>query len=143
MKKTLSLLLATVMLLGCLCLSACGDDTAKKIAGTYEMDSITGSMTVSGQTVSLTKDLYEYYRIILNEDGTARVESKSPNSTTKVEEDGTWTWENNVLKLKSSPNGISVVEEMEWEENKITYKAEQSADGMSLSMTLVLVKKEA
>lgn len=140
MKKILTLAMALALIATCAFhLISCGgrDD----VVGTYEMVSVSGTVTYNGQTVELSEDLYEYYRIILDRDGTAKIESKASNSTLKVEEEGTWEYEDGVLKVKSSPSGIAVVEEMKWENGTITYEAEQSGQGMTIKMTLVLQKQ--
>lgn len=140
MKKILSLILVTVLLLSCVSvLSACG--TKAKIAGTYEMVSISGTITQNGQTVNLDEDLYEYYRLTLNKDGSALVESKGKNNTSKVEQEGEWDYEDGVIKLKSVQMGITVVEEMEWDDGVITYEAKESGQGMSVNMKITLKKK--
>ena len=141
MKRILSLALGLVLALGCfVILPSCGME--RKIAGTYEMVEISGTLTMNGQTVELDEDLYDYYRITLNKDGTAEIESKGAGSTLKVEEEGTWEYEDDVIKLKSKPSGITVVEEMEWDDDVITYEAEQSAQGMTIKMTLILEKQD-
>ena len=139
MKRVLSLVLAVVMLLGCtVALASCG--MKGKIAGTYEMESIEGTITYGGYTTDLDESLYEYYRIILEKDGTAIVESRAAGSTAAMEEEGTWEYEDDKIKLKTNPQGITVVEEMEWDDGTITYKANQNAQGMQISFTLVLKK---
>ncbi len=139
MKKILSVMLVVALSLSCvLMLSACGNS---EVAGTYEMVSISGTVTSYGQTIPLSEDLYDYYRIILNEDGTATVQSKAKGNTTVIEQDGTWEFEDNKVKLKSTTAGVSVVEEMDWKDGTITYVANQSAQGMTISMTLVLEKQ--
>ena len=146
MKRIVSLALVLVMALTCLVAFSSCNNMEKKIAGTYEMKSVTGTMTMNGQTIELSEDLYEYYRIVLNDDGTAEVQCKYPNSTSKVEEEGTWEWDKDdeVIKLKTKPEGspVSVTEEMEWEDDVITYTASMDGDGYSISFTLVLEKVE-
>ena len=75
MKKILSFVLIVSMLLTCMVVFA-SCDTSSKVAGTYEMVSVTGSLTYQGETIALDEDLYDYYRITLEKDGTALVESK-------------------------------------------------------------------
>ena len=141
MKKILSFVLIVSMLLTCMVVFA-SCDTSSKVAGTYEMVSVTGSLTYQGETIPLDEDLYDYYRITLEKDGTALVESKGADSTSKIEEEGTWEYEDGVIKLKSNTSGITVVEEMEWKDDKITYVAEESGQGMKIKMTLILEKKK-
>ena len=140
MKKILCLALSIILLLGCVCtLASCGKKA--KIVGTYEMVSIEGTVTYNGVTTKLDEDLYEYYRIILNEDGTAVVEAKAKNNTTKIEQEGEWEYKNGVIKLKSSPMGVTVVEELQWDDGIITYEATQNAQGMNISMKIKLEKQ--
>ena len=140
MKKILSLMLVVILAFGCVfALASCGKKS--KIAGTYELESIEGTMSYNGETVELDESLYEYYRITLEKDGTALIESKAAGSTgVKVEEEATWEYEDGKLELKSSPQGITVVEEMEWDDGVITYTTEQSGGGMTMSFTMVLKK---
>ena len=141
MKRVFVLVLGLVLTLSCLLsLSACTMES--KIAGTYEMVSVSGTLTYNGVTTELGEDLYDYYRITLNRDGTALIESKGADSTAKIEEEGTWEYEDDLIKLKSRPSGITVVEEMEWKDGVITYEAEQSGQGMAIKMTLILEKQE-
>ena len=141
MKKLLAIILSVVTCFACLSLvSSCANNS--KCVGTYEMVSITGTMTYNGQTTQLDESLYEYYRITLNKDGTALVESKGNNTTSKIENEGTWEYKNNKVRLKSTQAGITVVEEMDWKDGVITYVANQSGQGMEISMNLVLEKVE-
>ena len=60
MKKILSVMLVVALSLSCvLMLSACGKNS--QVAGTYEMVSISGTVTMNGQTVTLSEGLYDYY----------------------------------------------------------------------------------
>ena len=138
MKKLLSFTLALVLILSCAALVSCNTND---IAGIYEMVSVSGTVSYGGQTVELGKDLYDYYRITLNKDGTCKIESKSADSTAKVEQDGTWEYEDDLLKIKSTTSGVTVVEEMQWKDGVITYDAKQSASGMTINMHLVLERQ--
>ena len=139
MRKILVLIMTAAMsTIFILSLSACGN---AKYAGTYEMISISGQMTVNGQTTEITKDLYEYYRIVLEKDGSAKVQSKGKANTTAVEVEGSWEYSDGKIILKSSNSGINTIEEMLWEEEKITYSARQSAAGYTIEMDIILQKK--
>ena len=118
--------------------ASCNSDD--KIAGTYEMTSISGTVTYGGETIELEEDLYDYYRITLKKNGSCMIESKASGSTTKVEEEGTWEYDDGILKIKSNPSGITTVEEMTWEDDVIIYEAEQNASGMKIEMKLRLEK---
>ena len=140
MKRVVSLALVLMMVLTCmLAFASCGQE--KKMVGTYEMVSISGTMTYNGETVQLDKNMYEYYRIILEKDGVVTIESKGTNGIA-YEEEGEWKWDDDVLKIWTKPEGspTRVLEEMEWEDDTITYTANQTAEGMTISMTIVLEK---
>ena len=146
MKKLLSstLLLALLMAL-VFTLASCAlfrFDITEEIVGTYEMVGISGTMSYNGQTVNLDEDLYEYYRIIIREDGSCIVKSKGTSSSSVFESAGTWEYNEGVLEIKTSQSGVTVVEEMKWEDGVITYDAKTSSSGITISMHLVLEKVE-
>ena len=139
MKKTISTLLSMLCAFVLIVmLGACNANS--QYVGTYKMVSISGTVTANGITTELNTDLYDYYNITLNADGTAKVESKAAASTALVEAEGTWEVKDGKIRLMSESAGVTVVEEMNWENDTITYVAEQSASGMTISMTLVLQK---
>ena len=139
MRKFLVLIMTVAMsMIFILSLSAC---EKSKYAGTYEMISISGQMTMYGQTTEITKDLYEYYRIVLEEDGSAKVQSKGKANTTAVEMEGSWEYSDGKILLKSSNSGINTIEEMLWENGKITYSVSESGAGYTIEMDIVLQKK--
>lgn len=141
MKKLLSLTLIICLIATCVIALASCNSQENKMVGTYEMVSISGTITYNGTTVQLEEDLYEYYRIILNKDGSCAIESKGKANTSKVEQEGTWEYENDTLKIKTNSSGITVVEEMQWKDGTITYNAEQNASGMKIKMSLILEKQ--
>ena len=139
MKRILSVILVLVLTLSmALTLASC---SKSKYAGTYEMVSISGEMIYNGQTTKLDEDLYDYYRIILKSNGKAKVESKGKGSTSVYEADSTWSYSNGKINLKTVTNGYSVVEKMDWEDGVITYVASQTAQGMTINMTIILERK--
>ena len=105
------------------------------------MISISGSISYGGETIELEEDLYDYYRITLNKDGSCLIESKSSTSTALIENEGTWEYDDGELKIKSVSYGATVVELMEWDDGVITYDCEQSAQGMTIKMRLILKKQ--
>jgi hypothetical protein len=105
------------------------------------MTSITGTVTYNGITTTLDQGLYEYYRLTLNKDGTALVECKAKSSTTKIEQKAEWDYEDGIIKITSAPQGITVVEEMEWNDGVIIYEAVENSAGITVSMKLTLEKK--
>ena len=114
MKKTLTTVLSSICTFICLVMMGACVQT-NKMAGTYKMKSVTGTITANGVTQTLSTDLYEYYNITLNNDGTALVEAKGANSAgMSMEGEATWESEGNVIKLKTQNAGVTVVEEMQW-----------------------------
>ena len=143
MKKLLSLTLIAIILLGTFAgLCSCGNKNSSQIAGIYEMVDISGTVTFNGQKTELEEDLYDYYRIILYPDGNAKVAAKAKNNSTQVEEEAEWEFKNGTIRLKSSPQGLTVVEEMQWKNGTIIYNATQSSGNMTVDMTLTLQKRK-
>ena len=153
MKKTFFIIMIIALALSfTLLLTACtgGDETPEEpkitVDGKYEMTSISGSVTVGTTTVELEEGLYEYYRMTLNLDGTALIEAKGATQNgvegAKIEREATWEYdvENGILKIMSKEGSLTVVEEMQWAEGVITYETEQTAQGMTMKMTLILEK---
>ena len=112
-----------------------------KIAGTYSMTEISGTVTVGGVTTELSTGLYSKYDIVLNADGTAKIIAAASTINVESEASGTWKYEEGKLKLTSETSGISVTEVMDWNDGVITYETTQSASGMEISMKIVLEKK--
>ncbi len=142
MKKILSLTLAVFLIAACLLtLASCG--AASELVGTYEMSSISGAITYAGQTVTIDEDYFDYYRITLEKGGACKVESKAADSTAKIEQEGTWEYDEETGKLtvKSTQGGVTVSEEMTWKDDIITYNAELSEAGMKIKMRLKLKKQ--
>ena len=145
MKKLLTVLVLIALCLSCMTMMISCDimniGIKKEIVGVYEMTDISGSMSANGQTISLSKDLYEYYRITFNEDGTAKVESKGVGNTAKIEQEATWEWDDGKIEFKSTTQGVTVVEELDWNDGVITYTSTQSAQGITITMDITLTKK--
>ena len=141
MKKLTALTLAVLMLVTCsLCLFSCGDNMTAKIAGTYSMTAISGTITAGGQTIELGTDLYDRYDIVLNKDGTAKIISAGKGSL-EIEQAATWKYEGGKLKVISETAGVKVTEAMDWKDNVITYETKQSTTDMEISMKITLTKK--
>ena len=142
MKKLLSLTLALCLLALCLfSLASCGRNS--ELVGTYEMTSLSGAITYNGQTTTLNKNSFTYYRIILSRNGDCKVEAKAADSTAKTEQEGTWEYdaESGTLSIKSEEAGVTVIEEMQWEDGVITYNSEQTQSGMKIKMRMKLEKQ--
>ena len=144
MKKKTALVAATLVVVMCLAivLTACNFT----YAGTYEMESISGTITVNGETTRVNKNMYEYYRLILKFNGKAIVESKGALSGgTSIEAEGKWKYEDGKILLKSGAGQFATIEEMDIEGDTITYKINQSVTEGYQSMTInvVIVLKKA
>jgi hypothetical protein len=143
MKKILSLTLAVFLIAACLLtLASCG--AASEVVGTYEMISLSGAVTYNGQTTTLNKNSFTYYRITLSKNGDCKVEAKAADSTAKTEQEGTWEYdeESGTLSVKSEDAGVTVIEEMQWEDGIITYNSEQTQSGMKIKLRMKLEKQE-
>lgn len=140
MKKTFVFAVVSVLLLACLfSFTACNDS---KLVGVYEMIDIEGTITIDGQTTYLNTDLYEFYTIELKKGGKAVVKSKASGSAGQyIENTATWTYDEGILKLKTSQGGMSVIEEMTLEDDIITFVSVQSAEGVAVNMTVTFKKQ--
>lgn len=137
MKRTWkAIVLAVISALMLMTLAACADPALKEVAGTYEMTSISG--TVQGTTV--TKDLYEYYRIILDEKGNATVQSKAKGGSS-YEAKGTYKYSDGKIQLITKNGFAKVTEEMDYADGVITYKVDM--EQMKFTLTLTRVQAEA
>ena len=142
MKKLLSFVLVIYLIAACLLtFVSCGKNS--ELVGTYEMSSISGLMSYNGQTIELDEDLYEYYRITLKRNGSCKIESKAADSSSKIEQEGTWEYfeESGILAIKSEDNGVTVIEEMKWKDGIITYDVEQTVSSAKIKMRLKLKKQ--
>ena len=143
MKKLLSLTLAVFLIAACLLtLASCG--AASEVVGTYEMSSISGAITYAGQTVTIDEDYFDYYRITLEKGGVCKVEFKAADSTAKIEQEGTWEYdeESGTLSVKTEEAGVTVIEEMQCEDGIITYNSEQTQSGMKIKLRMKLEKQD-
>ena len=138
MKRLIFLLLTGILLFS---LASCGRNS--ELVGTYEMTSLSGAITYNGQTTTLNKNSFTYYRIILSRNGDCKVEAKAADSTAKTEQEGTWEYdaESGTLSIKSEEAGVTVIEEMQWEDGVITYNSEQTQSGMKIKMRMKLEKQ--
>ena len=109
--------------------------------GTYEMVNISGTLTYKGYTIKLDKSLYKYFRVTLSEDGTALVESGQANTTTVYSASGTWSDNGNIINIISYVNGEAIVEQMTWDNGKITYITRQTISGIICNIKVVLKKE--
>lgn len=143
MKKFLSIVLVVIFSVSCLAFTSCGllgggDD----IVGVYEMVEVSGTVTYGGTTYPLSEDLYEYYTITLNEDGTAIIDAKG-NGSSAIREEAKWEYDEPDLEIISNRGGYNVVEKMQLKDGVITYDMPAQYDsltGMTIEMNLVLEK---
>lgn len=106
-----------------------------EVAGTYEMTSITG--TVNGQPIS--EENYEYFRIILNANGSGLVQSKgAAEGSEPYEADGTFRYKDGMIRFNSRTGIFSVTEEYAYADGVITYSYEDE----EMSFTIVLTRVE-
>ena len=135
MKKVLSMVCAAAILTCALIfLVSCGG-----IDGTYEMTSIEGIRIVDGFKSELSINDYDYYRIILNKDGTGTLKSKLKGRQDIYKSYFTWYYEGTTLTLTNAETGN--VQIMTLEDGVITCTANET-DGVrdGVNMTLILEK---
>ena len=126
--------MAFASLIALFSLAACADYS--EVAGTYEMTSISG--TVNG--VSVNKNMYEYFRIILTKDGKGTVQSKGAGvGTAAYEAKGTFTYskEEGKIRFTTRSGAATATEEYDYADGVITYSI--NAQGMNFTIKLTLV----
>ena len=144
MKRFLSIVLVVIFSVSCLAFTSCGlfGGSNKDVAGVYEMVEVSGTVTYGGTTYPLSEDLYEYYTITLNEDGTAIIDAKG-NGSSAIREEAKWEYDEPDLEIISNRGGFNVVEKMQLKDGVITYDMPAQYDsltGMTIEMNLVLEK---
>lgn len=140
MKKKLALIALTLVLVLTLSLVLTACQSAK-YAGVYEMESVTGYMIVNGQRTELDASMYEYYRVTLKKNGDALIESKPAGVGGAIyEAEGEWKYQNGKIRIKSTVMGVTGIEEMTIEGDTLTYTINQTAQGVTMSFTLVMKK---
>lgn len=140
MKKFLKTLilaaLAAVVLVAC---AACASPL-KEVAGTYEMSSVSGS--IGG--ITITKNSYEYFRIILDEQGNGTVQSKGKGvGAVAYEAKGTYTYEKEEGKIKmTTTNGsATATEEYNYADGVITYSVSMEQMNFTIKFTKVTAEE--
>ena len=135
MKKILASLFACIAL--CLGLVACSAQLPDEIVGRYVLTSASG--TVSG--VTITKDTYEYFELILEKNGSATVRSKgSAAGSPAYEATGTAVYEDGKIKFTTTNGSASATEEYDYSDGVITYTVD--AEGMSFRIVMEKVTEE-
>lgn len=132
MKKYLKVALLTVLsVLLVFAFTACDPDTSE-VAGTYEMTEVSGK--INGVTIK--KEYYDYFRIILDERGNGVVQSKSGGVA--YEAKGRFTYSDGVIRMTSKQGSVSATEEYQYADGVITY----SVSSVQMSFTIVLERVE-
>ena len=136
-------LFPTVMLL-CVILSlfSCSSPDVSEIVGTYDLIELTGTLTYGETEYELDKDSYEYYQIILREDGTACIRSKSLFTMADVSREGTWKYSFGSIKITGKKEGNELTEKLRLKDGVLIYTTNVSDDSSALSLRLVLKKQE-
>ena len=118
-------------------ISACSNAALKEVAGTYEMSSVSG--TINNTTVST--DMYEYFRIILDDKGNGTVQSKGKGvGSVAYEQKGTYTYSDGKIKMTTKNGGASVTEEYDYADGVITYNV--NTTGMNFKIVFNKVVEE-
>lgn len=132
MKNSLKFILVTVLtVLTAVMFVGCSNYS--EVAGTYEMTSVTG--TVSGITVSTSS--YEYFTIILDANGNGTVKSKGVGGSA-YEAKGKYTYKDGKITMTTSNGFSSVSEEYDYADGVITY----TVNNDQMKFTLVLTRVE-
>ena len=113
-----------------------------EVAGTYEMVDLSGSIISGSSSTAITMAMFDYYTIVLNEDGTGTVKSRGAGQSAEMAYDVEWELEGTTLKIITSQYGVKITEEMTLENGVITYDITQDmGSGNSMTMHLVLEKQ--
>ena len=112
-----------------------------EVAGTYEMVDLSGSIISGSSSTAITMAMFDYYTIVLNEDGTGTVKSRGAGQSA-VESDLAWELEGTTLRIIANQYGVQTTEEMTLENGIITYEVIQNyGEGTSMSMNIVFEKQ--
>ena len=140
MKKTV---FALILMIIAVSFTACASPDISEIAGTYELTELTGSITYGETEYELDKDSYEYYQVILREDGTACIRSKSIFTMIDSSMEGTWKYSFGSIKITGKKEGNELTEKLRLKDDTLIYTTSISDDSSSLNMRLVLKKQES
>lgn len=137
MKKAFKFIALTVLTVVLAAMLAGCSNANSEVVGTYQMTSISGTM--GGVTVN--KDLYEYFTMILESNGNGTVKSKAKGGGAAYEAKGTYTYKDGKITMTTSNGFASVSEEYEYADGVITYKVNN--EQMSFSIILTRVEEES
>lgn len=139
MKKSIKIAFLTILSLFVIfAFVGCAPDTSE-VAGRYEMTSISGN--VSGITV--TKDSYSYFRMILDDKGNGTVQSKGAGiGASAYEAKGTFTYKDGIIRFTVSNGYASATEEYEYADGVITYSIANNNMNFTVVLTRVVEEVE-
>ena len=139
MKKTV---FALILMIIAVSFTACSSPDVSEIVGTYDLIELTGTLTYGETEYELDKDSYEYYQIILREDGTACIRSKSLFTMADVSREVTWKYSFGSIKITGKKEGNELTEKLRLKDGVLIYTTNVSDDSSALSLRLVLKKQE-
>ncbi len=105
----------------------CSSDTSE-IAGTYEMTSVSGTIN----NVAINESSYEYFRIIITDNGKGTVQSKASNGGTPYEAKGSCKYKDGKIYMTTGSGFQKVTEVYDYADGEITY----SLDTDSMKFTI-------
>lgn len=128
--KKLGRILICVFLITALCVSfAACNKNLKEVAGTYELDEVSGYVINNGQRIDISNDSYEYFTLTLDKKGNATVKSKGAGTTVTVEASGEYTYKDGKISLTTTQGGLSVTEIYDYADGYITYTIDNPSVG--------------
>lgn len=113
--KLLVVLLVLITLTGC-SFDFLKEDKYAEEAGTYELYYAGGSISLSN---------YDYWRIILNADGTCVIESKGSNNSQSYSAEATYEIEDNKIRIFSKNGNATITEEYDYIDGEIQMNNQQ------------------
>lgn len=114
---------------------AVGCGKYSEVEGTYEMSSVSGN--IGG--IEIDESTYEYFRIILEANGKAKVQSKgTAQGSVAYEATGTFVYENGEIQVTATNGSVSTTEVYQYQDCVITY----SVDTPQMKFTITLKKAE-
>ena len=103
------------------------------IVGKYSLSSISGTI----ENKDVDESMYEYFEIILNENGLGTIRSKGTNGGEEYEASGSYTYENGQVNIVIEENGVAFTEKYEYKDNKLYY----TMQAPNINFTVVLAKE--
>ena len=134
MKRKIAIALVAVLALCVICFAGCVDPNLKEVAGTYEITDISG-----GSALGVTKNAYEYFRLILDARGRGTVEYKIVATGVAVKSKGRYTYEDGKINMTTTSGSQKVTETYDYADGVITYAMNLS--GYTITLTFTRVEK--